>query len=103
MPSPLGGGLDPVVVGVLLGSVGLGLVVGGIIPSWLAAVIVLRYLVPAVGGFALISMGYKPELRHPVSRPISTALINVLGGGLCLFRFFTQDSSKLVAGADVFI
>jgi phosphatidylglycerophosphate synthase len=102
-PSTLGGGLDPVVDGVLLGSVGIGLVVGGVIPSWLAAVIVLRYLVPAVAGFALISMGYRPELRHTVSGQISTALIIVLVGGICLFRFFNQDASNVVAGAEIFI
>jgi len=102
-PSALGGGLDPVVDGVLLGSVGIGLVVGGIIPAWLAAVIVLRYLVPAVVGFALISMGYRPELRHTVSGQISTALIIVLVGGICLFRFFNQDASNVVAGAEIFI
>ena len=102
-PSTLGGGLDPVVDGILLGSVGIGLVVGGVIPSWLAAVIVLRYLVPAVAGFALISMGYRPELRHTVSGQISTALIIVLVGGICLFRFFNQDASNVVAGAEIFI
>ncbi len=102
-PSTLGGGLDPVVDGILLGSVGIGLVVGGVIPSWLAAVIVLRYLVPAVTGFALISMGYRPELRHTVSGQISTALIIVLVGGICLFRFFNQDASNVVAGAEIFI
>jgi cardiolipin synthase len=102
-PSTLGGGLDPVVDGVLLGSVGIGLVVGGIIPSWLAAVIVLRYLVPAVAGLALISMGYRPELRHTVSGQISTALIIVLVGGICLFRFFNQDASNVVVGAEIFI
>ncbi len=41
-PSTLGGGLDPVVDGLLLGAVGVGLVIGGIIPAWLAAVIVMR-------------------------------------------------------------
>lgn len=102
-PSRLGGGLDPVVDGVLLGSVGIGLVVGGIIPAWLAAVIVLRYLVPAVVGLALISMGYRPELRHTVSGQISTALIIVLVGGICLFRFFNQDASNVVAGAEIVI
>jgi len=102
-PSTLGGGLDPVVDGVLLGSVGIGLVVGGIIPSWLAAVIVLRYMVPAVAGLVLISMGYRPELRHTVSGQISTALIIVLAGGICLFRFFKQDASNVVAGAEIFI
>src|SRR5487761_621248 len=49
-PSTLGGGLDPVVDGVLLGAVAIGLGLGGIFPLWLAAVIVVRYLLPAVVG-----------------------------------------------------
>jgi len=102
-PSNLGGGLDPVVDGVLLGAVGVGLVVSAIIPFWLAAVIVARYLLPAVGGAVLISMHRRPELRHTVSGQISTALIIVLVGGICLFRFLNQDASNVVAGAEVAI
>ena len=102
-PSTLGGGLDPVVDGLLLGAVGIGLVVGGIIPAWLAAVIVVRYLLPAFGGLVLISMHRRPELRHTVSGQISTALIIVLVGGICLFRFFNQDVSNVVLGAEVAI
>ena len=102
-PSTLGGGLDPVVDGVLLGAVAIGLSLGGVIPAWLAVVIVARYLLPALGGFALISMHRRPELRHTVSGQISTALIIVLVGGVCLFRFFEQDASNVVAGAEVAI
>ena len=102
-PSTLGGGLDPVVDGVLLGAVAVGLVIGGIIPAWLAVVIVVRYLLPAVVALALISVGRRPELRHTVSGQISTALIIVLVGGICLFRFFNQDVSNVVAGAEVVI
>ena len=102
-PSTLGGGLDPVVDGVLLGAVGVGLVVSGVIPLWLAAVIVVRYLLPAVVALALISMQRQPELRHTVTGQISTALIIVLVGGICLFRFFNQDAGNVVAGAEVVI
>lgn len=102
-PSNLGGGLDPVVDGVLLGAVGVGLVVSAIIPFWLAAVIVARYLLPALGGAVLISMHRRPELRHTVSGQISTALIIVLVGGICLFRFLNQDASNVVLGAEVAI
>jgi cardiolipin synthase len=102
-PSNLGGGLDPVVDGVLLGAVAVGLVLSSVIPLWLAAVIVARYVLPAVGGAVLISMHRRPELRHTVSGQISTALIIVLVGGICLFRFFGQDASNVVAGAEVVI
>jgi len=102
-PSTLGGGLDPVVDGVLLGAVAIGLVLSGIIPLWLAAVIVARYLLPAIGGLVLISLHRRPELRHTVSGQISTALIIVLVGGICLFRFLNQDASNVVAGAEVTI
>ncbi len=102
-PSTLGGGLDPVVDGVLLGAVAVGLVVGGIIPAWLAIVIVVRYLLPAVAALALISLHRPPELRHTVTGQISTALIIVLVGGICLFRFLSQDASNVVAGAEIVI
>ena len=102
-PSNLGGGLDPVVDGVLLGAVAVGLVLSAVIPLWLAAVIVARYVLPAAGGAVLISMNRRPELRHTVSGQISTALIIVLVGGICLFRFFGQDASNVVLGAEVVI
>jgi cardiolipin synthase (CMP-forming) len=102
-PSTLGGGLDPVVDGVLLGAVGVGLVASEVLPLWLAVVIVLRYLLPAIGGLVLISLHRRPELRHTVSGQISTALIIVLVGGICLFRFFNQDASNVVLGAEVAI
>jgi len=102
-PSTLGGGLDPVVDGVLLGAVAVGLVVGGIIPAWLAIVIVVRYLLPAVAALALISLHHPPELRHTVTGQISTALIIVLVGGICLFRFLSQDASNVVTGAEIVI
>ena len=102
-PSTLGGGLDPVVDGVLLGAVAVGLVLSEIIPAWLAAVIVVRYLLPALGALALISLHRRPELRHTVSGQISTALIIVLVGGICLFRFLNQDATNVVIGAEVVI
>ena len=101
--STFGGGLDPVVDGVLLGAVAVGLVASEILPLWLAVVIVLRYLLPAIGGLVLISLHRRPELRHTVSGQISTALIIVLVGGICLFRFFNQDASNVVLGAEVAI
>ena len=102
-PSTLGGGLDPVVDGVFLAAVAVGLVASEILPLWLAVVIVLRYLLPAIGGLVLISLHRRPELRHTVSGQISTALIIVLVGGICLFRFFDQDASNVVLGAEVAI
>ena len=101
--STLGGGLDPIVDGVLLGAVAVGLVGSGIIPLWLAVVIVMRYLLPAIGGLVLISLHRRPELRHTVSGQLSTALIIVLIGGICLFRFFNQDTSNVVTGAEIVI
>jgi cardiolipin synthase len=99
--STLGGGLDPVVDGVLLGAVAVGLVGSGIIPLWLAVVIVIRYLLPAVGGLVLISLHRRPELRHTVTGQISTALNIILIGGICLFRFFNQDAGNVVIGAEI--
>ena len=102
-PSTLGGGLDPVVDGVLLGGVAIGLALGGIFPLWLAVVIIARYVLPAIGGLVLIYLRRRPELRHTVSGQISTALIIILIGGVCLFRFMNQDASNVVVGAEVVI
>jgi cardiolipin synthase (CMP-forming) len=102
-PSTLGGGLDPIVDGLLLGGVALGLALGGIFPLWLAVVIVARYLLPAIGGLVLISMHRRPELHHTVSGQISTSFIIVLVGGICLFRFLNQDATNVVVGAEVVI
>jgi cardiolipin synthase len=102
-PSTLGGGLDPVVDGVLLGGVAIGLAVGGVFPLWLAGVIVARYALPAIGGLVLIYLHRRPELRHTVSGQISTALIIILIGGICLFRFMNQDASNVVVGAEMVI
>jgi cardiolipin synthase (CMP-forming) len=102
-PSTFGGGLDPIVDGILLGAVAMGLSLGGSFPLWLALVIVARYLLPAAGGLVLISMHRRPELRHTVTGQISTSLIIVLVGGICLFRFFGQDATNVLIGAEVVI
>jgi phosphatidylglycerophosphate synthase len=81
----------------------LGLALGGSFPLWLALVIVARYLLPAAGGLVLISMHRRPELHHTVTGQISTSLIIVLVGGICLFRFFGQDATNVVIGAEVVI
>jgi phosphatidylglycerophosphate synthase len=41
-PSQLGGALDPVVDGVFMGALCIGLAVGGFIPLWLALVVIAR-------------------------------------------------------------
>jgi phosphatidylglycerophosphate synthase len=102
-PSTFGGGLDPIVDGILLGAVAVGLSLSGSFPFWLAFVIVARYALPAAGGLALISLNRRPDLRHTVTGQISTSLIIVLVGGICLFRFFGQDASNVVIGAEVVI
>lgn len=102
-PSSLGGALDPVVDGVLLGAVAIGLALGGTIPFWLAAVIVARYLLPAIAGLVMISMHRHVDLRHTVSGQISTALIIILVGGISLFRFLNQDVGNVITGAEVVI
>jgi phosphatidylglycerophosphate synthase len=100
-PSTLGGGLDPVVDGLFLGAVAAGLVIGGLFPLWLAAVVVARYLLPALVGSALIAMGRRPELRHTLTGQVSTSLITILLGGVALFRGLNQDSSGLLRAAEV--
>jgi cardiolipin synthase (CMP-forming) len=102
-PTMFGGGLDPVVDGVLLGAVAVGLALGDIIPAWLAGVIVARYVVPAAVGLLLLTVHRRPELRHTLSGQVSTSLIVILVGGICLFRFMSQDAGNVVAGAEIVI
>ena len=102
-PSTLGGGLDPVVDGVFMGGVVIGLSMGGTFPVWLALVVIGRYLLPALAGGALIAAGRRPELRHTLTGQVSTTLILVLLGGICLFRGLHQDASRLVSAAEVVI
>lgn len=102
-PSQLGGALDPVVDGVFTGGLVIGLAVGGTFPVWLALVVIARYLLPALAGGALIALGRRPELRHTLTGQVSTVLILVLVGGVCLFRGLRQDSSGLLSAAEVVI
>ena len=102
-PSQFGGALDPVVDGVFMGALCVGLAVGGYIPLWLALVVIARYLLPALAGGLLIASGRRPELRHTLTGQVSTVLILVLLGGVCLFRALKQDSSGLVNAAEVVI
>ena len=102
-PSSFGGGLDPVVDGVFMGALVIGLSAGGAFPVWLALVIIARYLLPAIVG-ALLLIGRRPiELRHTVTGQLSTTLILVLVGGIVLFRALKLDPGNVVIGAEVVI
>jgi cardiolipin synthase len=102
-PSNFGGGLDPVVDGIFMGALCVGLALGGSFPLWLALVVIARYLLPALAGGLLLALGRRPPLRHTLMGQVSTTLILVLVGGACLFRGLNQDSSGLVAAAEVVI
>jgi phosphatidylglycerophosphate synthase len=102
-PSSFGGGLDPVVDGIFLGAAAIGLAAGGAFPLWLAAVVILRYLLPALAGGTLLAMGRRVELRHTLTGQVTTTLILVLVGGIALLRGLGQDPGNLVIGAEVVI
>lgn len=102
-PSQLGGALDPVVDGVFTGGLVIGLAVGGTLPSWLALVVIARYLLPALAGGVLLAMGRRPDLRHTLTGQVSTVLILVMVGGVCLFRALRQDASGWLSAAEVVI
>jgi phosphatidylglycerophosphate synthase len=102
-PSSLGGALDPVVDGVFMGAATLGLAVGGAFPVWLAAVVIARYLVPALAGGLLLAIGRRPELRHTLTGQVSTTLILILVGGVALFRGLGQDPDGYLTAAEVVI
>jgi cardiolipin synthase (CMP-forming) len=101
--SQFGGGLDPVVDGLFTGGLVVGLALGGTLPVWLALVIIARYLLPALTGGLLLATGRRPELRHTLMGQVSTVLILVLVGGVCLFRALNQDASRLLQAAEVVI
>lgn len=102
-PSNFGGGLDPVVDGVFMAALALGLSVGGTFPVWLALVIIARYLLPAVAGAVLLVSRRPVELRHTLTGQVSTLLILVLVGGIVLLRALGQDPRNFVIGAEVVI
>ena len=102
-PSSFGGALDPVVDGVFMGGLVIGLALGGTFPLWLSLVVVARYLLPALAGGVLIAAGRRPALRHTLTGQVSTTLILVLVGGVCLFRGLNQDSGGLLSAAEVVI
>jgi hypothetical protein len=56
-----------------------------------------------LAGGLLLAMGRRPELRHTLMGQVSTVLILVLVGGVCLFRALNQDPSRLLQAAEVVI
>lgn len=101
--SNFGGGLDPVVDGIFMGGFVVGIALGGTIPAWLAGVVIARYLLPAIGAGVVLASGRRPELKHTVTGQVSTTLILVLLGGICLFRALHQDPGSLVPAAEIII
>jgi phosphatidylglycerophosphate synthase len=101
--SSLGGGLDPVVDGMFIGAMGLGLTIAGAIPLWLAVVALARYVLPVLGGAVLVLRHKRIEFRHTVTGQISTTLNLVLIGGVALLRGLNLDPRNLVIGAEVVI
>jgi len=101
--SSFGGGLDPVVDGIFIGAMGLGLTAAGAIPLWLALVALARYVLPAFGGAVLILRHKHVEFRHTVTGQISTTLNLVLIGGVALVRGLGLDPRNLVIGAEIVI
>lgn len=101
--SSLGGGLDPVVDGLFIGAMGLGLTAAGAIPLWLALVALARYILPAAGGAVLMLSHRRFEFRHTVTGQISTTLNLVLIGGVALLRGLNLDPGNLVIGAEIVI
>lgn len=102
-PSNFGGGLDPVVDGLFMAALAIGLALGGVFPLWLAMVVIARYLLPALAGALLLALGRRPELRHTLMGQVSTTLILILLGGIALFRGLNQDAGGLVSAAEIVI
>jgi cardiolipin synthase (CMP-forming) len=102
-PSSLGGGLDPVIDGIFLGAAAVGLAVGGAFPLWLACVVIVRYLLPAVAAAVLLLARRPIQIRHTLTGQVTTLLILVLVGAIVLLRALNQDPGNFVIGAEVVI
>jgi len=102
-PTRVGGGLDPVVDGVFFGALALALAAGQAYPPWLAAVVVLRYALPAAVGGSLLLLGRRLELRHTPFGQASTLLIGVLLGGVALLRGLGRDTDVLLLVTEVVV
>lgn len=102
-PTRLGGALDPVVDGICFGAIAVGLAGGAAYPAWLADVVVLRYLLPALVGGLLLVAGRRPELRHTPVGQVSTALVAILLGGIALLRGVGLDARIVVTVAEVLL
>ncbi|WP_338181997.1 CDP-alcohol phosphatidyltransferase family protein [Candidatus Dormiibacter inghamiae] len=102
-PTRLGGALDPVVDGLLFGSAGVGLALAALYPLWLAVVVILRYLLPALGGGLLLLFGRQPVLKHTPAGQASTAAIALLLIGLAAWVALGRDARWLLLAAEVVI
>ncbi|MBO0682712.1 MAG: CDP-alcohol phosphatidyltransferase family protein [Candidatus Dormibacteraeota bacterium] len=102
-PTRLGGGLDPVVDGLFFGALAVGLAAGQAYPLWLAALVLVRYGLPALVGAALLLLGRRPKLQHTPLGQASTLLIGVLLGGVALLRGLGQPVDLLLAVTEVVV
>ena len=99
----LGGGLDPITDGIFFGAVAIGLAVGGAYPVWVATIVVLRYLVPAIAGAVLLLLHRRVQLRHTPLGQVSTLVIGVVLGGVALLRGLGHDPTWLVLAGMVVV
>jgi len=102
-PTKFGAAFDPIADGFFFGAVGAGFALGGAYPAWLAVVVVLRYLLPALVGGAMVLAGMLPALRHTFFGQLSTAVIAVLLGGVALLRSLGLTTGVLLAVAELVI
>jgi phosphatidylglycerophosphate synthase len=102
-PTQLGGALDPVVDGIFFGGVAAALAAAGAYPAWLAAVVVLRYAVPALVGAALLVTGRGLTLHHTPFGQLSTLAIAGLLGSIAALRGLGVNPDPLLTPAEVLI
>ncbi len=102
-PTRLGGALDPVVDGLFFGSAGVGLALSSLYPRWLAVAVILRYLLPALGGGLLLLFGRQPVLKHTPAGQASTATIALLLIGLAVSAALGREAGWLLLAAKVVI
>ena len=99
----LGGAIDPVVDGLFFGSAAVGLAWSALYPLWLAGVVILRYLLPALAGGLLLLARRQPALKHTPAGQASTAGIALLLAALAALAATGGGATWLRPVAEVMI
>lgn len=77
--SRLGQLLDPISDRLLIATVGIGMVVGGVLPLWVVVAILARDAIVAIGGLSLAAMGRRPPAVTRIGKAATFDLMFAVG------------------------